>query len=156
MTKIEKKEKANHNFELAKFLIESEKTCSDWIVTILFYSTIHYIDFLMFPLKINFDGQKPINCRTFDQAYNYYRRNSDKFQGQDRHTFRLELFKMTYGDSICYFFQVLKNDCYNDRYQKYSVNKDYEDCYNSAKSLKEYCLKSKPIVTVNLEKAKNL
>ena len=50
-----KKQHAIHNEEVCDFLLTSKKF-NDWVVTTAFYSSLHFVQFELFPLTD--DGQK--------------------------------------------------------------------------------------------------
>lgn len=128
-----KQSKAIHNLEVAKFLAASEIDSSDWVITISFYSVLHYVDYLIFPIKVEFEDGKIQDYASFESLYNLYK--SRRPRHQSKHEFRHRLVETCLPEYINQYFDYLKTDCFQARYLEYPVDSETESHIGSANAI---------------------
>lgn len=150
LTKKERKEKANHNLNTSIFLHTSEENFDDWVITTSFYSSIHFVDYLIFPVKI-MSGNKKLNFTSLDGLYNYYKNNSDARRPQSKHVFRKELVILFMGSGLGGFFKTLQEECFNARYKFYPIDCNAGQFLSIAKSIKSYIESTSKLKEVKMD-----
>ena len=128
-----KKEKALHNLKIATLLNKSGEKCSDWIITISFYSALHYVDYLLFPIKFQLENGKIVEYRSYDSFYSFY--NSLKPRQQSKHSFRAKLVELYLDEYVHQFFDYLRTECMKARYLEYPIDTNTEHSLGSVKSI---------------------
>lgn len=113
MSRSPKEIHAKRNAALAQKIFDESQNY-DWVVTICFYSAIHYVDDFAFPCEIN--GR---TCRNIDNAKFAYPQNG-------RHATR-ELIVEDFHGSIITKFKWLDDQSRNSRYKSYIVSKEYAE-----------------------------
>lgn len=108
MSKSPKLIHAERNKSLAEDLIEGKKY-HDWVVTISFYSSIHFLENLLLPIELN--GQ---DCRNIQQVKNCYRLKG-------RHVARLKLIQNHAPSRIAIGYKWLDDRSRYSRYTTYKV-----------------------------------
>ncbi len=126
-----KKRHGGHNKSLCDNLYTAQ-THNDWVITTAFYSCIHYIDHLLFPLSHH--GSL---FNSIEQANNYLGTPS-------RHVARKRLVQLYLADQLDNY-NYLDKSCRNARYIDYQVNAaKSEIAKTKAELLIQYCLAKKP------------
>ncbi len=132
MSRSPKEIHASRNAGLAKKIFE-DGTNYDWVVTICFYSAIHYVDDIAFPQDIN-----GITCNNIDQAKFAYPQNG-------RHATRLRIVS-DFHKSIRNKYSWLDQQSRYSRYNSYKVSKDYaEKALKYLEDIKEYWRKKNAV-----------
>lgn len=126
-----KKEHGRHNKEVCDHLNlrSGDLKCNDWIITTAFYSSIHYIDHVLFPC--NYDGK---TFKNINEAHNY-------INTQSKHTTRGHLVtKLIPEYKGRYSFLVEESQ--NARYSNYNVNDSLaRRAITELDKIAEYCEK---------------
>lgn len=103
---------AIHNEELCRKIYF--KNCFfDWVVTIAFYSALHYSQYELFPFQVG----KTI-YHNFDDYYNVFKSNMD-----NKHQARQRLVYSNISASAGAAYRYLKDNCWSARYYSYVVDK---------------------------------
>jgi hypothetical protein len=124
-----KKQHGKHNADLCELLYHSYSgQYDDWVVTTAFYSCIHIIDHITFPLTYN-------NVE-YDCFENYYQAVIAKQGYKTKHQVRKEMVREKQHKTIFNKFAQLMDDCHNARYSNYAIE-DYiaRNSYNTMKSI---------------------
>ena len=105
-------EQGEHNEALCEELAKSNKW-NDWVITTAFYSSLHFVESKIFPLKV-----KDITYDSFDL---YYPFRTDNSRGQHKARLRLvkERFNMAYSA-----YRFLYNNSRTARYNNYRISQD--------------------------------
>lgn len=138
----EKLEHGRHNEKVFTFL-QKDINFIDWMITTSFYSSIHIVDYKIFPLEVNdLKTGKKRNFKTLDEYFNYYKYSSGAIS-KSRHDLRKDLVG-TKCSSISSDFKWLKDMCFTARYINYKF--DNAELYKaragaSLNSIKSFCTK---------------
>ena len=102
---------AIHNEDLCRKLYL--KSCSfDWVITIAFYSALHYSQYEVFPFQV---GNRIYH--NFDDYYNVFKSNKD-----NKHQARQRLVYSHISASAGAAYRWLKDNCWSARYYSYLVD----------------------------------
>jgi hypothetical protein len=93
-----------------KLHLQTEITCNDWVITTAFYSAIHFIDHLLFPLEYS-DGLKFNNI---GQAHSFIKANSIH---QSRGILVGKFLNQIHDQ-----YNFLIKECHHARYSNYDIN----------------------------------
>lgn len=128
-----KREHGKHNKKVCDHLNlqSSSLSCNDWIVTTAFYSSIHYLDHILFPCKYEGKEFKDIN-----EAHTYINSRS---KHQTRAKLVTELLPEHKGR-----YSFLIEESQNARYVDYNVNSFVSDkAVRELSTIAEFCDKNK-------------
>lgn len=108
---MSKKLHAQHNEKVCQLLLAIGE-CNDWVVTTAFYSSLHYVQYEIFPFH---DGVRDYS--SFDSYYNTY-----KFIGKrpTRHEATVDLVGEHLPDCVD-SYRFLYENCMTARYRKYFI-----------------------------------
>lgn len=106
---------AQHN-EKASVLLLSSNIYYDWVITTPFYAALHYIEFALFPFKM--DGIKFMDFNTY-HAFSI-NRNKPKYS---KHQSLSMLFELKHPKGS-FYYQWLFEQCIHVRYTNYQVSKE--------------------------------
>jgi hypothetical protein len=120
---------ANHNERVCDFLLEQSEGeqigenyhHNDWIITTAFYSALHYVQSVIFPITKNHpvtDEIITINC--FSVYYGIFR-DEIKINKHDATARLVEEYRPLIGDA----YRHLMDACKTARYNNYNVKLDY-------------------------------
>lgn len=84
MSKQKKLNHAIHNKNVCDFL-SSEDNYVDWVITTAFYSSIHFVDHKLFPIKVNEENGNKLSLKCINDFKRYYNIS------QDKHSVRADL-----------------------------------------------------------------
>ena len=99
---------ARHNEKVLKYL-DKEPTNSDWVITVAFYSALHYVRYKIFPLTVKkANGDNHIHI-TFDNYCSYHR-----YDNLGKHEMLLGLVA-EHCPEIAYEYNQLKDMCWTAR-----------------------------------------
>jgi len=127
---------AKHNEEICNNLC-SDHNNADWVVTIAFYSALHFVEYKIFPLQVTV-GTHKVKIKNFSNYYSTY--HTDR--KLNKHSVRSNLVSSRLA-SISADYSWLKSTCWNARYVDYnfpnaqSVILETQKRLNSIKSLCE-------------------
>ena len=96
-----------------KLHLQDELECHDWVLTTAFYSSIHYLDHLLFPF-IEANGNKFNNIGEAHNTINAKNKHETRGILVER---KISAFGKDYG--------FLKDECYNARYYNYRTSSTY-------------------------------
>lgn len=122
---------AEHNEKLCDYLIAS-KEFNDWVVTSAFYSDLHFVNYKLFPLKIN--------DKNFNSLDDYFI-SLPRYNKPSKHKITLRLVKFEFDIKVSSAYRWLFDNCIYSRYLNYSVSE--EKALMARKYLdliKNYCL----------------
>lgn len=102
------KEHANHNAELCDLLLNNGRF-NDWVVTTAFYAALHFVHYILFPLKFQ--------DKTFYNFNKYYWSLDSK---KSKHSVTRDLVKLKFND-ISPQYDWLFFSCLNARYKNFRV-----------------------------------
>ena len=131
-------EHANHNFSVCTYLCKVTDY-PDWIITTAFYSSVHHVDDIIFPIDENLNNKK----FTFERIESYAR-----FLYEGRHKTRLSLHETRLNlveekfNSIFPLFKGLFDASKCARYTNYKAYnfKDAQQFYKDAEEIKNFAL----------------
>ncbi len=123
-----KKQHAIHNEEACNFLLTSKKF-NDWVVTTAFYSSLHYVQYELFPLTDN--GQKYTDFNVY-----YGKVLQRKNKKLSKHSATIELVKTNLSACSSYY-RWLHDACMSARYNNYNVSE------SKAKTANDYLVELK-------------
>lgn len=104
-----------HNEELCNHLLnETAGRFNDWVVTTAFYACIHFVEFKIFPCKIDH-----IDFDNFEDYCNY--QHNHKSNPLSKHSLKVNLVSQKIP-AISLQYRWLKDACNNSRYTNYSVS----------------------------------
>lgn len=127
-------EHAKHNELVCNFLSKKEEF-SDWIITTAFYSSLHFVRYLMVPSQI--DGFK------YDKFEPFYKKA--RYLDEGRHEFQVR-YVLHEHNEIYSYYKTLRDMSNNARYLNYQYTReDAIIAKDSLKFIKEYITKVKPI-----------
>ncbi len=105
-----KREHGQHNHVVcSKLQVTTDISCNDWIVTTAFYSAIHFLDHIIFPMEYN--GNKFDNI---NEAHKVLRKHS---KHQTREFLVNEKLRSQAAN-----YSFLMSQCWDARYNNYDVN----------------------------------
>ncbi|WP_438423065.1 hypothetical protein [Aquimarina macrocephali] len=110
---------ALHNFNACNKVKEIEK-CDDWTITIAFYSSLKFVEELLFPA----DYPHPCNEVNITEFENFHRYVSahGRIGRPNPHKILSELVEnYIEDDDVVNYYEDLKTACYNARYINYNV-----------------------------------
>lgn len=123
------REHAEHNEEVFNYL-RQDLNYIDWVITTAFYAALHYVEFSVFPLKLNFAG-KPKEFKNLEEYHDFIGKKG-------KHQTRLKIVKDEL--SACRrFYEELFSLCMTARYHDYKFNnpkqieKRVEKCLSKVK-----------------------
>jgi hypothetical protein len=93
-----------------KLHLQDVYKCNDWVVTISFYSSIHYFDHALFPFKYN----DTTEFKDINDAHRFLKSNN-------RHHARGLLVQMKYPE-LAGAYTFLKAESHTARYVNYNIN----------------------------------
>jgi len=129
---------ANHNFEVCSKLHTGklDMECNDWVVTTAFYSAIHFIDHVLFPLEAGNETYKSIR-----EAHN----NRSGIAASEHQT-RSRLVNL-YKQDLNKEYKYLLDACHLARYNNYIIHPQIANtCYNYLEKIKKVCdIEKRPI-----------
>lgn len=122
------REHGKHNHCVCKKLhVTTDTPCNDWIITTAFYSSIHFIDHILFPLTHNGRLLNNIN-----EAHNFVGKRS-------KHETRGFLIGK-YQNKFAKDYEYLRAQCWNARYVDYRINSAISDlCVRKLEAIKRDC-----------------
>ena len=123
---------AKHNEDLCRKL-HNEKNFFDWILTIAFYSALHYSEHSLFPLQF---GQRVYH--SFDKYYQAFKMSND-----NKHDARKRLIYSNIDASAGAAYSWLKDSSLKARYYDYKINELEADmAIRKLDVIKSYIIKS--------------
>lgn len=128
---------AEHNEKVFRHLLQN-KDFADWIVTTAFYSSLHYVDYKLFPIT---HTEKKIQVKIVDME-SYAVSALNKY-GNDKHVCRLKLVQSKLKE-IAFEFNWLYSTCKTARYHDYKFADPDDICKTSEdylKAIKEFVTK---------------
>jgi hypothetical protein len=126
-------EHARHNEKVFKTL-DRDPDSLDWVITIAFYSALHYVRYKVFPLTVKKENGDPHIHKSFDDYSSYHR-----YDGIGKHEMLLELVA-THCPEILFEYNQLKDVCWTARYVDYKFDRDVSNLAKKhQKAIKEYC-----------------
>lgn len=124
---------AKHNYTVCEYLYANTKF-NDWIVTVAYYSSIHYICYTLFPNS--YEDLLNGNITRFDSFNKYCRRLP---HGYSKHR-AIEALVTDNIPEIYDEFKTLKDNCWTARYDDYKIQDEIVTlCYDGMKSISEFC-----------------
>ncbi len=108
-------EQAEHNLD-ACIKFDSLGGFADWAVTTAFYSSVHYVQYKLFPMA-DHNGSKMVMYQTFSD----YNTAFNPHNVQSRHTVMLNLVKK-HAKNIEPEYRMLYDNCLTARYSDYRVS----------------------------------
>lgn len=123
-----KREHGQHNHTVCKKLcVTADIPCNDWIVTTAFYSAIHFIDHVLFPVK-----HGGITYNNINEAHNFFNKKSKHFTRGYLVSLYLKKHAVDY--------EYLMSECWNARYISYNVNELVSNlCVRKLDNIKKDC-----------------
>jgi len=111
-----KRAHGKHNKDICdKLYLQDELECNDWVITTAFYSSIHYLDHILFPY-LHTDG-----C-----VFNDINEAHKIIKAKNKHETRGILVQRKVP-SLGGHYVFLKEECYNARYSNYQVNEAFSN-----------------------------
>lgn len=128
----ERLDHANHNESVCDLLLQSGKF--DWVVTTAFYSSLHFVQHKIFPLK-----QKTADGQKFDVPnFNVFSKGFNPLQ-KSKHELLIELVEKHCSD-IAPEYNWLYDACRNSRYHQYHIKEGTaKKAKDSLNKIKAYC-----------------
>lgn len=124
---------AKHNEKACKHLKDNGQF-NDWVITMAFYSAIHFIEHELFPNQ--YEDPRNGEIRNFQNFESYYSR-TDKTA--NKHKIRQNLVE-DYIPEIADDYQTLKENCWNARYVNYKFEEKVSNlCYACLQNVKDIC-----------------
>lgn len=129
MAKIDRIAHAEHNQKACNFLMQ-EPDYADWVIITAFYSSIHFVDHRIFPIKVvTEDGQK-FTVKNIDEYRNTFGITKDK------HSVRGDLVRERCA-KVQFKFEWLKSACWTARYTNFLIKNPDESIDRAKKYLDE-------------------
>ena len=125
MTTLNSLNHANHNYSACNYMTKKQEYC-DWIITIAFYSAVHFVRHKLLPYQ-----DMGTTYNTFDSLF-----KTKKEIGEGRHGFQLRYVKDEIPE-ISFEYARLHEWSTNARYINYNYGRD------DSKKAKEYLDKIK-------------
>lgn len=126
---------ANHNKQACKF-IKDNRQFNDWVITIAYYSALHFMQSELFPSNYEnpLTGEMK-HYETFDKYYRDMRGNISK------HGLLLKMVEENIDDEgVIDGFTSLKELCWTARYSRYTFSEAIAtQCYTNLELIEEYC-----------------
>ena len=134
---------AQHNNETCNYLLHGGSH-NDWVVTVAFYSAIHFFRYKIFPLEFN-NGDTSLN--SFEDFCN-------SFNIRDKHKALENLVKKFTDREIYMKFRSLKNECWTCRYSNFNVKEERaKEAYTDLAEISKYCSSKKTNIVLDSKKA---
>lgn len=138
MAKVKSKEHAEHNECVCEYL-DKANAYPDWVITTAFYTSLHYLQFKLFPLKVII-GKTSIKVEDFDHYHSVL--NSTK-RRLGRHERFQDLVEEKCPASIAGNYNRLLELSFTARYSNYNYEVDIVDESKSKLAeIKKYCVKA--------------
>lgn len=130
-------EQAEHNEEVARFLLSNENF-SDWIIIIQFYAAMHYVHHLILPYKHKLITGEDCVFDSIESLFENKRRDNE-----GRHGFLNRFVRDNYRE-IGVKYQRLHEMSVAARYKNDPFNKEYiAISEKTLNTIKTYCLNNK-------------
>ena len=124
---------ARHNEKVFKSL-DRDPDNLDWVITIAFYSSLHYVRSKIFPLEVTKENGEKHTHYSFDDYSSYHR-----YDGIGKHEMLLELVT-THCPEISFEYNQLKDVCWTARYVDYKFDRAISNLAKKHQAaIKEYC-----------------
>ncbi len=121
------KEHAEHNEKICSKLLE-EKQFFDWVVTTAFYSSLHYVEYQLFPLIIG-----EVTYPSFNHYYDSVLKRNHRINKHDGKA-KLVNTKLSCGSK----YRWLLDACSNARYIDYQIDEEIaktsKECLDTIKA----------------------
>lgn len=125
-------EHARHNDQALKYM-DKKPDYLDWVITMCFYSSLHYVRYKLFPMSVKTDDGKRFVIQTFDKYCHNQRR------GESAHKVLNELVERDLPD-INYEYSDLYSICRTARYTNYKADRDLSNLAKAhQKLIKTHC-----------------
>ncbi len=125
---------AEHNEKALKY-IDKKPDYLDWVITMAFYSALHYARYRLFPLKdTTSDGKNKFEHATLDKYCSYYRGRQ-----MSKHA-TLEMLLEMHCKEIASEYSRLMDLCKTARYHNYQYERAEANlAKNLLEQIKAYC-----------------
>ena len=132
-SKIHSLNHARHNEKVFKTL-DRDPDYLDWVITIAFYSALHYVRYKIFPLTVTKENGESHTHNSFDDYSRYH-----KYDSIGKHEMLLELVS-THCPAVSYEYNQLKDICWTARYVDYKFDREVSNLAKQhQKTIKEFC-----------------
>lgn len=123
---------AEHNYSLCQE-VSKLNSYPDWVVTLSFYSCLHYLREKLFPMKLVVSG-KNVNVKSFDRFCQVKAINGAK------HTIMKNLVIEKCPDNISSSYKRLLDLSYTSRYNQYQTSPKLADyALRSLEGIRKHC-----------------
>ena len=125
-----------HN-EKACLYLQKSNEFNDWIITTAFYSSLHFVKYKAFPVKVD-----NIEFNNFDTYFDYELKQAN--YGKSPHNILKKLLNKKFKN-IAPAYTELYDTCHNARYLNYQVDKrEVEQALINFAEIKKFCNTKKP------------
>lgn len=132
---------ARHNDEAIKYMDRSPDHL-DWVVTMCFYSSLHYVRSFLFPVILRTRSGKSYRINHFDEYCGHYKLDGLRLSKHER---LLNLVAERCTD-IRYEYNRLMDMCLLARYKDYHTDRKMSNMAKSFhKAIKQFCEKGKGV-----------
>jgi hypothetical protein len=126
-------EHAQHNNDALKYLGKSPKFL-DWVITMCFYTSLHILQYKIFPLKVKASNSGSYTIKTFEEYCSHFREIENS-----KHD-KLSDLAYNYCADIGAQYNSLKDLCWTARYRDYTTDRDLSNLAKDYKNqIFEYC-----------------
>ena len=126
---------ARHNNDAIKYLDRSPDHL-DWVITMCFYSSLHYVRSKLFPIQLSTSDGKKYSVKTFDE-YCRHMKSGNAFIS--KHERLLNLVSEHYSD-IAYEYNQLMDMSSTARYRDYITDRELSNLAKSFHTkIKAFC-----------------
>jgi hypothetical protein len=137
-------DKLNHGLHNEKvfYFLFNEIDFIDWIITTSFYSSIHIVDYKIFPLTENDSSGKPVKFESLDDYLPFYKFLHPNWR-PNLHELRHVLVRKYLHNDAANDFAWLKTNCWTARYKDYKFQKPgiYRNtAKNCLDNVKKHCI----------------
>lgn len=133
---------ARHNDKALKHLNKTPAFL-DWVVTMCFYSSLHFVRYKIFPLSDATERGDKFSHQTFDTYAKFY-----KYRNSGKHEMLLDLVVQECPD-IAAEYNNLKDMCWSARYTNFQIDREMSDlALKHQKKIKDYCDPPEPTAEV--------
>ena len=129
-------EHARHN-DLALKYLDKKPDFLDWVITMCFYSSLHYVKYYLFPITLKATNSKStFKIQTFEQYCTNQR------YGISAHKVLNDLVE-NHASEIAFEYSNLFDLCHTARYVDYKIERDVSNhAKQLQKNIKEFCEKA--------------
>lgn len=132
-TENDRLEHARHNDKALKHF-DKDPNFLDWVITVAFYSALHYVKFKLFPFEETLENGVIHKHNNFDAYYRFY-----KYKKLNKHELLLELVTLNLSE-IAIEYNQLKDMCWTARYIDYKTDRTLSNLAKQhQKAIKDFC-----------------